>query len=218
MSLTQNVGGHSGLSKPEFSRYSSKIAFLWNAKSSNTWELSLEGEDDSILLRIRQHWTPTRWSLRRVPWTALSDIRKSPSSPVPRFPPQGHTHPFHPREHLDRDDLGPSVQSSQNADMCRNVPERLRSARMTLVRNPCMSKWILPFFTLSVMMDFTDPRASMHASWIFHLPKGYHSLVKQTTVTKKVHFWGKSIPPQSNLKDPFIYPCNPNYQDENNKI
>lgn len=35
-----------------------------------------------------------------------------------------------------------------------------------------MLKWILPFFTLSVMMDFTEPSASMHASWIFHLQTG----------------------------------------------
>lgn len=49
-------------------------------------------------------------------------------------------------------------------------PAKLRSARMTPARNPCMSNWIRPFFTFSVMMVFTEPRASMQASWIFHLP------------------------------------------------
>ena len=35
-----------------------------------------------------------------------------------------------------------------------------------------MSKGTLPLFTLSVTAAFTEPRASMQASWIFHLPKG----------------------------------------------
>lgn len=53
--------------------------------------------------------------------------------------------------------------------LCSGSPARLRSARMTPARKPCMSNWMRPFFTFSVMMVLTEPSDSMHASWIFHL-------------------------------------------------
>lgn len=56
-------------------------------------------------------------------------------------------------------------------------PAKLRSARTTPARKPCMSNWIRPFFTFSVMMVLTEPRANMQASWIFHLVwKNKHDL------------------------------------------
>lgn len=57
-----------------------------------------------------------------------------------------------------------------------HIPERLRSARTTFVRKPCISKCILPFFTLSVIIDLTEPRASIQASCIFHLQNNSDAL------------------------------------------
>lgn len=64
-------------------------------------------------------------------------------------------------------------------------PAKLRSARTTPARKPCMSNWIRPFFTFSVMMVLTEPRANMQASWIFHLvrrkkKKNIAFLIQQT--------------------------------------
>lgn len=71
----------------------------------------------------------------------------------------------------------------------RRLPGKLRSARMTLARNPCISNCTRPFFTFSVMMVLTDPSASMQASCTFHLQNRGETLMWSNTIIDQDCLW-----------------------------